>query len=252
MPTVIKAGETAKLLNRLASVDLSDHLAEARRAIEDARRRAEEILANARAQVTRASQEEKDRGYRDGFEEGRREGGLAGAQQAYTEAARRFETEHAGLVASLQSLLSEIAGIKQDLAIAAERDLLTFAVLLARKLTFAIGDLRREAALENLRRALRLVGAQTDVTVRVHPQDLTAVEAFAAGVLREARAGGVVSVLGDERIAPGGCRVTTARTDVDATLETQVEALVGLLLGPAGGGVAEDSAVDPVAEPEGV
>ena len=114
---------------------------------------------------------------------------------------------------------------------AAEHHLLRFATDVASKLTFAIGALHHESAKENLRRAIRAVGEQTDLTVRVHPADLEVIKDFAPSALEQAGASSHVNVVADEGISPGGCTVKSARSEVDATLETQVAQIVALLLG---------------------
>ena len=54
---------------------------------------------------------------------------------------------------------------------------------------------------------------------------------FARGTLEHINDAGAIRVIADESMAPGGCRVETDRTVVDASLETQVDEIVTLLLG---------------------
>ena len=85
--------------------------------------------------------------------------------------------------------------------------------------------------LENLERALRLVGSRTNLTVRVHPDDIASVKKFAGSALAHVEASQAVKIVADDTMAPGGCRVESDRATIDATLETQVGELVSLLLG---------------------
>ncbi|MBU0717081.1 MAG: flagellar assembly protein FliH, partial [Planctomycetes bacterium] len=119
----------------------------------------------------------------------------------------------------------------RDLAITAESDLLDFAVMVASRLTYEIGRLDREAAKANLSRALRLVSSKTDVLIRVHPDDLATMAEFADSVLKQAESSPAVRLEADESMAPGGCRVRSEPMEIDATLETQIDAMVALLLG---------------------
>lgn len=238
MATIIKAGETGHLMTRLSTVDLSDHLAEAHAVIANAKRQAAQILENAKhqAEESRASagREGFDAGHGEGYEKGSEEGRL----EAREESLRRFQDQQTQLVSVLQNTLKDIERLKSDLATAAEKDLLDFSVLVASKLTFAVGRLYREAAAANLDRALRRVGSRTDVTIRVHPTDAASLEQFATSLAELTDASRHVHLVSDASIAPGGCKVHTNATQIDATLETQVDDMVALLLGSSSPGAS--------------
>ena len=103
--------------------------------------------------------------------------------------------------------------------------------MIASKLTFDIGRSHREAAVENLKRALQLVSSKTDVTIRVHPDDIASMKTFSASTLEQMHASRAVKIIPDESFAPGGCVLESIKTIVDAKLETQIEEIVSLLLG---------------------
>lgn len=231
MPTVIKAKETGPILKRLSTVDLADHLAEARAVVEEAKRRAEQIKADAKVQAGQVLEEARKAGYESGYECGHVEGTEAGHRAAHDESIQQFNQEHADIVADMGRVVAHIDSVKEDLAIAAEKDVLDFAVLLATKLTFEIGRSHHESVVENLERALRLVGSKTDLTIRVHSGDLAAMETFAASVLKQVDAARAVNIVADDSVGRGGCMVESDRTCVDATLETQVDEMVSLLVG---------------------
>lgn len=231
MPTVIKVGQTGPVLERLSTVDLADHLAEADAVIAEAKRRAVRIVADAETSAEDIRAETRRRGYETGHAEGFEEGTQTGCQTAYEDAAKSFESRHASVVGAMQGAIAEIDEIKKEIRIAAQEQLLDFAVLIAKKLTFGIGRLNPEAVQGNFSRALRLVERKTDLTVRVHPDDVDSLKTYAEKVLQQAESSPVVSIVEDDSIARGGCRVDNDKTSVDATLETQVDEMVSLLLG---------------------
>ncbi len=235
MSTVIKAGQQGKVLQRLSTVDLADHLAEARQVIEQARRQAAQIVALARETETNLYEEARQSGYKVGCKAGKEAGAREGNEAAYADATDRFNKQHADIVADMVRVVEELDRIKQDLRIGAEQNLLDFALLFAGKLTFAIGRLNREAAIANLQRALKLVGTKTDVTVRVHPDDLASMTTFAESALNRVQGAQGFRIVADDTLSPGGCMVQSERTDVDASLETQVEEMVTLLTGERAG-----------------
>ena len=237
MSTVIKAGESARIVGRLSAIDLADYLAEARAVVEESRRRASQITADARAWADRVLADAKESGYRSGYALGHSQGTQAGHKAAYDDSVRQFRESQAEVVAAMKQATTEINAIKEDLRIAAEKDLLDFALLIAKKLTFAIGRLHPESAVENLERALRLVECKTNLTIRVHPADKNSMQTFAESLLEQAEASPVVNIVSDESLTPGGCKVEGSRTSVDASLQTQVDEIVSLLLG---GRVSDD------------
>ncbi|HUU83404.1 MAG TPA: FliH/SctL family protein [Phycisphaerae bacterium] len=231
MPTIIKQGQQGKLLRRMVSFDLADHLAEAHEVVAGARQEAGRIVAEARLEARRLRQEARRRGHAEGLEKGLAEGRTEGHRQALAEATERFNREHAELAASMSAVIDAFERQRQDLLIAANRDLLEFAVFVAGKITHRIGCIDRDTAAGAVRQALRLVGGKTDLTVRANSADLEALRRFAAQRVEEFGDRAHVALVQDDSISPGGAKVTCGRTEIDATLETQLEQITTLLLG---------------------
>lgn len=231
MSTVIKANGVGSVLRRLSTVDLADHLALADAHIDRAKRDATEIVADARRRSVELFEQTKKNAQKEGYDKGFAEGTTAGYEQAHQESIERFHNEHEAVVNDLMRAIEDIDRIKGDLAIAAKRDLLEFAVSIARRLTFDIGRLNRESAAANLERSLKQVAMKTDLTVRVHPDDFESMQQVAPQLIASMAKATAISIESDESISPGGCITQTDRSAVDATLETQVKQMVALLLG---------------------
>lgn len=230
MPTVIKHQEVTRLTHRPAAWSLADHLAEANALVARAQREADRIRTEAERTAAELRERSHQEAYEKGYAEGRAEGERAGYQAAHDEALERFTHEQDQLVAALTAALHSFEQMKGDLRLAAERDVLEFAVKVAERLTCGIGTLHRDAARANLQRALQLVEAQSNVTISANPADLATLEVFATSATGQLNLS-TVTVVGDESIAPGGCRVSTPVSEIDATIETQIEELVAILLG---------------------
>jgi len=234
MSTVLKQGEQGKLLHRLVTFDLADHLAEAHKIVAEARERARRMLAEARHESERLKAEARRRGHQEGREKGLAEGLAEGKAQGLAEATERFSREQADLVASITAVGQALERDRQDLLIAANRDLLEFGVALARKVTGCVARLDRQAALANVEQALRLVGGKTDVSVRIHPLDAETLRRFAGELSKGLGAARHITLVEDDSIAPGGAVVTAgppSSGEVDARIETQLEQITALLLG---------------------
>jgi len=231
MSTVIKVGQAGTVLRRLSRVDLADHLAEAKAIIDDARRQAEQLKARTCEEARQVLEQAERSGFAEGRARGHEEGLAQGRQAAFEEAAARFRQEQAALVADFTRAIADIDRTKEDIRVAAGRDVLEFAVSIAVQLTFDIGEVHREAASENLTRALELVDDRSNLMIRVHPSDMASMTTFAAEALPALEASKAFQVVADEGVAAGGCIVEGRRTQVDASLETQTREIADLLLG---------------------
>lgn len=231
MSTVIKAGQAVTLVRRLSTLDLADHLREARAIVDDAREQALRIVADAEEQARRMMENAGERGRIEGFDKGHAEGVAAGRTAALEQSKAEFTEKHASLVEAFQSAISQMNETKEQLRLAAEKNLLDFAIMVASKVTFAVGELHRESALENFRRAITLVMDKTDVTVRCNAKDLETLRVFAEATLDSARSGQHVRLVEDDAVKPGGCVLRSGRAEVDATLDVQVAEMVSILVG---------------------
>ncbi len=234
MSTVIKAGEAGKLMRRLSTVDLADHLAEADAVIQAARHRADRIVTKAEKETESGLRDAKRTGYDKGFKEGREAGFIEGCEAARKETIERFEQEQAHVVGAIQQAVEAFDAMKQGVRIAAEHDVLQLAVQIATKLTYEIGRLDHESAKANVTRAIDLIGERTDMTIYVHPDDAEALRVFADTMMTGVERARSVRIMRDESLVRGGCRVSGGGTDIDASLDTQVEEVVSLLLGRGG------------------
>ncbi len=231
MATVIKAGQAnAPTLRRLETIDLADHVVEAAKIVNAARREAERLVTQARSAAGRIRRRSQETGYREGYAKGEAEGRRAGHSQALDEATGRFNREQADLSNVMRTTVASLESMKRDLLIRAEHDLLSFGVRVAEKVTKRAVALDREAAVDNLKAVLRLVGTKTDLVVRIHPTDAETMRRFAATLADDLRQRVHVHMVEDESLTPGGCVVRSEATEVDATVDTQIDQIVNLVL----------------------
>lgn len=231
MSTVIKAGETGRISTRLSTIDLANHVREAEVIVERARAQADRIIAEAREQARQDIVRAFEQARSEGFEKGKAEGTEWGRITALEEGRRTFADQHANLARMLETALAEIEAKRLQLQLGAETGVVEFALAVARKLTFAIGELNHEAARGNFVKALALVSDRSDLSVCCHPRDIESLREFAASMVDSAGRNRHVKLVPDEAVSPGGCVLRSGRIEVDASLETQISELVAALLG---------------------
>lgn len=158
--------------------------------------------------------------YNEGFATGEREGFHSTQLKVRQEAEEALAAKLAGLEQLMAHLLEPIA--EQDTQI--EKTLVHLVAHMARQV---IGrELRSDSSqiTHVLREALKLLPMGADnIRIHLNPQDFELAKA-----LRE-RHEESWKLLEDDALLPGGCRIETAHSRIDATMETRIEKAVGQL-----------------------
>ncbi len=191
--------------------------------------------------IQRAAHEE---GYQAGFEEGRAAGLEAGRQEGFQQGLEEGRTQ--GLAElrvrgeELARLLEALETPFQELDQAVSRELAQLAMIVARHLV------RRElktdpgVVVSVVREAVNLLPSSArDIRVVLHPEDAALVrQALAVDGGEEAR----WRIVEEPTLTRGGCRVESADSRIDATVETRLGALIARALGGEREGDWEDGA----------
>jgi flagellar biosynthesis/type III secretory pathway protein FliH len=205
-PIVKRAGETSPLAAaRIVPRPLVSASDEARRLLEAARQEAATIVASAEGERAAAV----EAGYRQGYERGAQE--WASALRA--------------------------ARDRVEAAIAEARpQIVRLALRVAEKILRQKVEASPEAIEPMIDEALRSFQGQSPMRLilRVNPADQAALEARRQRWLDRQPLITSLSVVPDEAVSRGGCRLESDFGTVDATLETQLQAIERHLLGEGG------------------
>lgn len=165
--------------------------------------------------------EGREQGHKEGYEAGHAEGTAAGHEQSLTNARQEIDTGLQRLEAVMGELLDPIRRHEDEL----ETALLNLTTVLARAVVF------RELATDSshIRAVVRqavasLPSTRENVTVRVNPADAEWVREVAGRFESE------TSVVVDETILAGGCKVETRHSLVDFTAEKRFQKAVQSML----------------------
>lgn len=176
-----------------------------------ARQQARAILAAAEEQARALAAAAEQRGWEQGYVEGR--------QQA--------QREIAGVTQRLAQLAAGAAVDYETSAYQLDHTLVGLALALARTIVQHEVHVRPETTIDVIRAALREIGVERAVTLRVHPEAVPLVEEHLSllGIPEAVQ----VAVAGDPLIGIGGCMVESGSGKIDATLGQQLERLEQLL-----------------------
>lgn len=112
----------------------------------------------------------------------------------------------------------------------AESDLRTLAVAIAERILGHELTLRPDAVVDIVRQALGHLGAPREVVLRVHPDDLQALERGRPRLLERCTRAQAIQFRVDPQVGRGGCILETELGSADARLPLQLQAIERALL----------------------
>ena len=199
-----------------------------------ARQQAEALLAEAQREAeslkAQAHAQGLTDGRRDGLAQGKQEGAKAGAAQALAE----HKAQLTAAVNALVAASTQFNASRRDLEADGLKEVVALATAVARRVTKRQGLLDPEVLAGNLKEAMKLVAHAADVRIALHPSQRKVLEDTLPALRLTWPDLKHVELTDDPSIAPGGCRIFTARGQVDAELDGQLDRVVADLLPSAG------------------
>jgi len=163
-------------------------------------------------------------GYEEGSRKGHEEGYAAGQQQGLSEgretgqsaAQEEAREQNAVIAARLTALVDAMDQALDAMGQEVAEEIVALAIELARQMIGRAFDGHPETAAAAVRQALALL-PQGKVNIHLHPEDVALVREYLADQLEH----GHHRLIDDETLTRGGCRIETANSEVDATVETR-------------------------------
>jgi len=208
----------------------------------DIQRQGDAIVARARAEAQRmlhtAEQEAQraaERIRREALERGMEQGRQAGMKQVREEASQAAMQEARArldrLAQALERALHEFDQGKRRLLAQAESGLIELALAIAARVCKLKAGSGCDVAIGNARHVLEMAAHEHDVELRVHPDELEALQSAAVELIHPAGGLQHVRVVADAHVERGGCVLRSRAGTVDASLETQLQRVAEAIVG---------------------
>jgi flagellar assembly protein FliH len=227
---VLKQYQATPAMREAIVLDLGDIGAQAARIRAAAQTQAQQIIANAQAkaeQIAKERGEEAEQlGYNDGLERGLAEGREQGRAEALAQSAEQLRQ----ITAAWSQVATDWEQQRTEMEREARQAVLEFALRTAEKVVHRVIEVDESVVVDQAAQALSMVLSAHDASVRVHPVDRPMLEEALPELLNELATLEHIDVTDDETITPGGCVVAFGQGRVDATIETQIQRLVNLIL----------------------
>ena len=216
---IIKAHST-HALSTVEAFNFVDLQEQGNQIVAQARRDAEQILNAARTDATQLYEQARAAAREEG-----RGDGLNDAQAIITKTASEIADQQ--VTAQLATALPALKAAAESLQ--AERDrwlvrweqiAVRLGVAIAEKLLQRQLAARPEFATEMITDALRLAAGQPQLTVYLHPDDLSAWGDRAPQIVQSLTACADTTLVPDPHSMRGGCRIETRHGEIDARVET--------------------------------
>ncbi len=149
----------------------------------------------------------------DAYARGRQEG-LALAEQ-------RLES----VTQALAQALEDVSRLRESLAQTGTQDMLRLVMAVAEQIVRKTVEVDKQVVLRIIENALQASVRADNFRIRISPEDLELVTKQKPLFLASISGLKNLSIETDPTISPGGCRVDSELGDVDATIESQLEAI---------------------------
>ncbi len=173
------------------------------------------------------------KGLEDGIEKGRIEAEKK-AQQQIEMIKEEYEKEKRQIISDTVSKLTKIAeqisSLREEIINKTDKDILRIALMIAKKVIKVEVSQNTEVLLNNIKEAINNAVEKDKVIVKLHPKDYERLKNMEG--LKELLEVDELVLQKDDSIAiEGGCIVETKFSEIDARIETQLEAIEKMLLG---------------------
>ncbi len=230
---LIKGQHAGELIREAVVLDLGDLQRQAAELKARAQAEADRIVADARAEAQRLTEGAEQRGYDAGFTQGRAEGYPAGEKAGKEQALREAASSLAAIEQAWSEAADRFESERRDMHVEARQSLLQLTLAMAEKIVKRVPAVAPDVVVEQVAEAIDHVARPCDLTVRLHPEDRPLVAEAMPKLAARLDQAQHVELVDDETLTRGGCTIRYGKGRIDATLETQLQRLVEAIL-PAG------------------
>ena len=227
---LVKPSTSRRHVEDAIVLDLGDLRERAERLCAEARESASSTIAEAKAERERLIATAREEGYAVGHAEGLEAGTREGHEKGHAAALEASSKELGALRERYERAIADFESQRQQMLSEARAQVLTFACALAERVALRTVELDPSTVDRQLERVLALAIEPSRVVVRVHPEDKPRVEEALPGLLDRFTDSPHARIEEDGELDRGSCVLRTDRGEVDASVATLIEEIVGALL----------------------
>lgn len=227
---VLKSDNAQSTIKNAIVLDLGDIGRQAEKLRADAKAKARSIIEQAQVKADALIAEGHEKGFEQGRAAGLEQGIAEGREQGHAEALGQMTEQLTRMQTSWGESLASWETARSALEADARQTVVRFAVRFAEMLVHRIAQVDDTVIVDQVAAALAHVLRPTDVTVRICPEDRTVIEQALPDLLARFEHLSHIHLVDDATLSPAGCVISYGQGRIDASIKTQLERIVELML----------------------
>lgn len=235
---LIKADQSVSLFKSAIVLDMNDVTEQAEQIKLSARQKAEQLINDAQNKAKQVSDDHASEGYERGYADGMKQGSEKGYQEGF---AKGEKEGHAQAVAKARKQFNPLVAAWKDagqswdeyhgkLDLDARDSVIELALRLTEKMIHRQLQVDRHLVIDQVTSALKLMTGATRLAIHINPDDKPAMQEVMSELLETFGQFKQMNIIEDANIGRGGCILVHEYGKLNATLETQLQRAVELLL----------------------
>ncbi len=194
--------------------------------INDAQKEAERLRINAMAEIAEAQEKAEKEGYEQGYLIGYKEG----YEQGLKEGQDKGKLEYESLLIEAERLKQKYLEDYEQLYQVSEENMVMLAIDIAKKIIGEAADKYPETYLDIAYKALKMIQGQKTVHLRVSSEGFPAIRDNKKLLMSRLEGIEDINIVEDAFLDKGSCIIDTGNGVIDASVETQMEAIESALI----------------------
>lgn len=151
--------------------------------------------------------------YNKGYSEGKKEGYHSGQEKSRE------------IITRMQAILQEIEGLWENMIIRYEKEIIQLISRVAEKVVYGQVAVEHEIVKKSILHAFKLMPEPVEATINLSSEDYEYIESMKSEIFEDIKHLKHVSIISDPSMQPGGCHIVTQAGEVDASLESRLDAI---------------------------
>lgn len=228
---MIKRADYEKYVHEAYVMDLSDLQKRGRMVVEEANAQAAQIIAQAKAKrdhmISTASEAGRKQGYQAGFTIGQTDGIVRGMQEAREDHSQQL----AQLTQFWTDQLDSFEQMRDGLLEQGRTEVIELAAMIARRVVRRVVELEPSVVVNEMRDMLSQITETSRLVIAVHPDDAQMAQEELPALVERFASCEHAQIVTDASLERGSCVARTAAGgEIDATIVTQLDRIIGALL----------------------
>lgn len=200
-----------------------EYIKKSQQIIDGAAREGKNIIEKAKKEAEKIKKDSYDDGIKKGHEEG--------YQKGYEEGLKSGFDETKDVRDQAQNVLDEAHRASREYIKNQKDEIVNLAISIAEKIIGYEADTKDEAIENIVKKSIESVIYKKSIKIWVNPLDYATLDCRMNEILEQTNDEAIVTLLKDEAIKRGGCKIETEVSSVDATIDTQLTKIKEALMG---------------------